>query len=175
MQNGSNEQSAFSVGQVFVDFFGLGSQRTLTLVNGRRFVSSNTPATTSTPSVVTASGLQVDTNNIPVSLIDRVETIAVGGAPIYGADAIAGTVNIIMKQDFEGMDIRSNYGISAEDQMEETAFSVTWGINSGDGKGNIVVGIEHSDREGMIQSDMPHLAKGWQFRDTGDPNFSQTL
>ena len=46
LQNGSNEQSAFSVGQVFVDFFGLGSQRTLTLVNGRRFVSSNTPATT---------------------------------------------------------------------------------------------------------------------------------
>ncbi len=175
LQNGSNEQSAFSVGQVFVDFFGLGSQRTLTLVNGRRFVSSNTPATTSTPSVVTASGLQVDTNNIPVSLIDRVETIAVGGAPIYGADAIAGTVNIIMKQDFEGMDLRTNYGISDEDQMEETSFSVTWGINSGDGKGNIVVGIEHSDRQGMIQSDMPHLAEGWQFRDTGDQDYSETL
>ena len=174
-QNGTNEQSAFSVGQVFVDFFGIGSQRTLTLVNGRRFVSSNTPATSSTALVTTTSGLQVDMNNIPVSLIDRVETVAVGGAPIYGADAIAGTVNVIMKQDFEGFDIRSNYGISAEDEMEETSFSVAWGVNSGDGKGNIVLAVEHSDRAGMVQSDMPHLARGWQFRDTNDPDFDQTL
>ena len=175
IQNGSNEQSAQSVGQVFVDFFGLGSQRTLTLVNGRRFVSSNTPATSSTALVTTTSGLQVDMNNIPITLIDRVETIAVGGAPIYGADAIAGTVNVIMKQDFEGFDIRSNYGISAEDEMEETTFSVAWGVNSGDGDGNIVMAVEHSDRAGLIQSDMPHLAKGWQFRDTGHATFANTL
>jgi outer membrane receptor protein involved in Fe transport len=175
LQNGSNEQSAFSVGQVFVDFFGLGSQRTLTLVNGRRFVSSNTPATSNTALVTTTSGLQVDMNNIPISLIDRVETIAVGGAPIYGADAIAGTVNVIMKRDFEGFEIRSNYGVSDESEMEETMFSMAWGVNSGDDRGNIVLAVEYSDRAGMIQSDMPHLAAGWQYRDTGDPNFTNTL
>jgi outer membrane receptor protein involved in Fe transport len=174
-QNGTNEQSAQSVGQVFVDFFGLGSQRTLTLVNGRRFVSSNTPATTSTALVTTTSGLQVDMNNIPISLIERVETIAVGGAPIYGADAIAGTVNVIMKQNFEGFDIRTNYGVSDEGEMEETTFSAAWGANSGDGKGNLVLAFEHSDRAGMIQTDMPHLAAGWQFRDTDDPDFTNTL
>jgi iron complex outermembrane receptor protein len=174
-QNGTNEQSAQSVGQVFVDFFGIGSQRTLTLVNGRRFVSSNTPATSSTSLVTTTSGLQVDMNNIPIALIDRVETIAVGGAPIYGADAIAGTVNVIMKQNFEGFNIRSNYGISDASEMEETSFSVAWGANSDDGKGNVVLAFEHSDRAGMIQADMPHLARGWQFRDTGDPNFTNTL
>jgi len=175
IQNGSNEQSQFSVGQVFVDFFGLGSQRTLTLVNGRRFVSSNTPATTSTALVTTTSGLQVDMNNIPVSLIDRIETIAVGGAPIYGADAIAGTVNVILKDDFEGFELRSNYGISSEDEMEEVMGAITWGTNTPDGRGNIVLSIEHIDREGMIQSDMPHLAEGWQFRETGDPDFLNTL
>ena len=175
IQNGSNEQSAFSVGQVFVDFFGLGSQRTLTLVNGRRFVSSNTPATTSTALVTTTSGLQVDMNNIPLALIDRVETVAVGGAPIYGADAIAGTVNIIMKQDFEGFELSSNYGVSSEGEMEELRSSVIWGLDSGDGRGNVVLAIEHSDRDGMIQSDMPHLAEGWQFRDNGDPDFQQVL
>ncbi len=71
-------QSSFSVGQNFVNFFGLGSQRTLTLVNGRRFVSSNSPSLF----VGANAGLQVDLNVIPASLIDRVETIAVGGAPI---------------------------------------------------------------------------------------------
>ena len=175
LQNGSNEQSAQSVGQVFVDFFGLGSQRTLTLVNGRRFVSSNTPALSSTALVTTTSGLQVDMNNIPVSLIDRIETIAVGGAPIYGADAIAGTVNIIMKQDFEGFEIRSNYGVSDEDLLEETTASFAWGVNSGDGRGNIVLSLEVSDRAGAIGSDAPHLDRGWQFRDTGDPDFTNTL
>ena len=175
LQNGSNEQSQYSVGQVFVDFFGLGSQRTLTLVNGRRFVSSNTPATSSTALVTTTSGLQVDMNNIPISLIDRIETVAVGGAPIYGADAIAGTVNVIMRQDFEGFEIRSNYGVSSESELEETTASVAWGVNTADEKGNVVLAVEYSDRDGMIQSDMPHLARGWQFRDTGDATFSQTL
>ena len=175
IQNGSNEQSQYSVGQVFADFFGLGSQRTLTLVNGRRFVSSNTPATTSTALVTTTSGLQVDLNNIPITLIDRIETVAVGGAPIYGADAIAGTVNVIMRQDFEGFEIRSNYGISSESELEEMTGSFAWGVNTGDGRGNVVLAVEHSDRAGLFQAEMPHLARGWQFRDTGDANFQQTL
>ena len=175
LQNGSNEQSQYSVGQVFADFFGLGSQRTLTLVNGRRFVSSNTPATTSTALVTTTSGLQVDLNNIPISLIDRIETVAVGGAPIYGADAIAGTVNVIMRQDFEGFEIRSNYGASSESELAEVTGSFAWGVNTGDGRGNVVVAVEHSDRDGLVQSEMPHLNRGWQFRDTGDANFQQTL
>ena len=73
-------QGRFGVGQSFADFFSLGSQRTLTLVNGRRVVSSN-PATVfyGGPS----PGSQVDLNIIPTLLIDRVETVAVGGAPIY--------------------------------------------------------------------------------------------
>lgn len=67
-------QSPFGAGQTFVDFFGLGSQRTLVLVDGRRFVSSNT-ATIFGP---VSPGTQVDLNNIPTSLIERIETVTVG-------------------------------------------------------------------------------------------------
>ena len=164
-------QSAFSVGQNFVNLYGLGSQRTLTLVNGRRFVSGNSPSLF----VGANAGSQVDLNMIPTVLVDRIETISIGGAPIYGADAIAGTVNVIMKQDFEGFDIRTSYGVSQEDEMEETVFSVAWGANTADGRGNVSMAVEHSDREGMIELDMPHHREGWQFRETGDPNFDLTL
>ncbi len=158
-------QQSQSVGQNFVNFFGLGSQRTLTLVNGRRFVSSNSPALF----VGANAGLQVDLNVIPASLIERIETIAVGGAPIYGADAIAGTVNVIMKDDFEGFDIGTSYGVSSESDMEETEFSVVWGANTADGRGNVVMSVEYTDRKGMIESDRDHHRAGWQFREPADP------
>ena len=81
---GDAYQSSSGVGQNIVSLFGLGSQRTLTLVNGRRFVSSNSPQ-----NGAGADGLQVDTNNIPILLLDRVEVNNVGGASVYGADAVA--------------------------------------------------------------------------------------
>jgi outer membrane receptor protein involved in Fe transport len=164
-------QGSQSVGQSFVNLYGLGSQRTLTLVNGRRFVAGNSPSL----AIGANAGAQVDLNMIPTALVDRIETISIGGAPIYGADAIAGTVNVIMKSDFEGLEFRSSYGQSAEGEMEETVFSLAWGANSADGRGNVTLGVEHSDREGMIESDMPHLQTGWQFREQGDPNFDLSL
>src|SRR5579872_6880091 len=104
-----NTQGGFGIAQSFVDLYSLGSQRTLTLVNGRRFVSSNT---SSLNNGATSPGQQVDLNVIPVQLIDRVETISVGGAPIYGADAVAGTVNIILKKNFEGFNVDAQTGVS---------------------------------------------------------------
>ena len=166
-------QSAYSVGQNFVNFFGLGSQRTLTLVNGKRFVSS------STPSLFTdqAPGLQVDLNAIPTSMVERIETIAVGGAPVYGADAIAGTVNVILKDDFEGLEISTSYGEALDEgDLEETTFELLWGGNFADGRGNVVVGIEINDREGAIESDRAHLNEGWQWRtETEDTGFQRRL
>ena len=165
------DQGTFSTGQNFVNLYGLGSQRTLTLVNGRRFVPGNSPSLF----VGANAGSQVDLNMIPTALVERIETISIGGAPIYGADAIAGTVNVIMKRDFEGFELRSNYGVSQENEMEETVFSLAWGANSADGRGNVSLAFEHSDRAGMIESDMPHLAAGWQFRENFDPVFRQVL
>jgi iron complex outermembrane receptor protein len=102
-------QSGFGVGQSFANFFSLGSQRTLTLVDGRRFVPGNSP---SIFGATGNGGEQVDLNSIPTQLIDRVEAVAVGGAPIYGSDAIAGTVNIILKHDYEGLDVDAQGGTS---------------------------------------------------------------
>jgi len=87
--DGSNSGS----GQQYPELFGLGTGRTLTLVNGRRFAT-------------TSSGLgdaQVDANIIPTGLIDRIEVVQAGGAAVYGSDAIAGVVNYILKDNFEGL------------------------------------------------------------------------
>src|SRR3546814_2478206 len=97
--------------------FSLGSQRTLTLVNGRRFVSANSAAASGNAS----AGSQVDLNLIPTGLVDRVETIAIGGAPIYGSDAIAGTVNIILKDNFDGLQISGLAGLNEDGDSSQYA------------------------------------------------------
>lgn len=146
----STAQGTHSVGQTFVNFFGLGSQRTLTLVNGRRFVSSNS-ATGSRGGV--APGSQVDLNVIPVGLIDHVETVSIGGAPVYGSDAIAGTVNIILKDDFEGIQGSAQYGLTEDGDGEGTTFRLLMGGNFGEDRGNAVVSLEHNEQDGLLLSD----------------------
>jgi outer membrane receptor protein involved in Fe transport len=132
-------QSSFGVGQSFANFFSLGSQRTLTLVDGRRFVPANSP---SIFGATGNGGEQVDLNVIPTMLIDRVETVAVGGAPIYGSDAIAGTVNIILKHDFEGFDIDAQGGASQHGGGDEARLRLLGGKNFADGRGNIELSAE---------------------------------
>jgi len=149
-------QSAQGVGQTFVNFFGLGSQRTLTLVNGRRFVSSNS-ANGTRGSV--GPGSQVDLNLIPAGLVERVETIAIGGAPVYGSDAIAGTVNIILKDKFEGLQTSAQYGVTERGDGESKTYRVLMGGNFGDDRGNAVVGIEYNEQDGILLSKrMPYGA-----------------
>ena len=114
----ANTQAGFGIAQSFVDLYGLGSQRTLVLINGRRFVSSSTASLNGAGgqyNPVGGPGQQVDLNVVPTKLIDRVETVSVGGAPIYGADAISGTVNIILKKDFQGVDLDAQVGVSNQE------------------------------------------------------------
>ena len=146
---GASQGGAFGSGQNFVNFLGLGSQRTLVLVNGRRFVSSNT-ASIFGPA---ALGLQVDLNSINTKLIDRVETIAIGGAPIYGSDAIAGTVNVILKRNYEGIDLDGQNGVSQRGDAEEYRIRALAGHNFADGRGNITVAGEYNIGKGLLYSD----------------------
>lgn len=134
-------QSSQNLGQNFANAFGLGSQRTLTLINGRRTVGQNTPTSVGTGA---GGGLQVDLNIIPTALIDRVETVFIGGAPIYGTDAIAGTVNIILKNDFEGFSADAQYGIDQRGDAENFRVRGLWGANTSDGKGNVTIAAEYS-------------------------------
>lgn len=143
-------QSESLVGQNHLNFLGLGSQRTLTLVNGRRFVSSNPPGGEGA-----GSGLQVDFNVIPMALIDRIETIGIGGSPIYGSDAVAGTINVILKDDYEGFDITGQYGLTGEGDSEEYRFQIVTGGNFADGRGNVTLAAEYSKQEGLHNFDRP--------------------
>ena len=158
-QNGNN------IGQNFVNAFGLGSQRTLTLINGRRTVSQS--AVTTGAIGTAGSGLQVDLNTIPTALIDRVETIFTGGAPIYGSDAIAGTVNVILKDDFEGFNFDAEYGISGEGDAESYRFRALVGGNFADGRGNVVVSMEYAKQDGLLTERRPFFGNGSAFR--GNP------
>ena len=140
-----NQQSAFSVGQSFVDLFSLGSQRTLTLVDSRRFVSSNTASLAG----ATSPGSQVDFNVIPVQLIDHLETVTVGGAPQYGADAIAGTVNVILKHDYQGLDMQAQTGVSNDGDAWNYRLSALGGRNFASGRGNVELVVEYTKSTGL--------------------------
>lgn len=150
-----DQQARLGIAQSFANFFSLGSQRTLTLVNGLRYVSSNSVAGGSNA----APGSQVDLNLIPVNLIDHIETIAIGGAPVYGADAIAGTVNIILKDHFQGVEATGQYGESGHGDAQSRMFSVLLGGNFDENRGNAVLSVDYtkqnplrySDRYGLLQ------------------------
>jgi iron complex outermembrane receptor protein len=139
-------QSNFGVGQSFPEFFSQGSQRTLVLVDGRRFVPANAP-TIFGPTA--SGGEQVDLDVIPTQLIDKIETIAIGGAPIYGSDAIAGTVNIILKHDYTGLDVDASAGISGLGDARRQRLRLLAGENFADDRGNIEVSAEIANSAGL--------------------------
>ncbi|HZD52166.1 MAG TPA: TonB-dependent receptor, partial [Woeseiaceae bacterium] len=137
--------SASGPGQQFPNLFGLGPGRTLTLVNGRRFVTSS-------------SGLgdsQVDANVIPVGLIDRVEIVQAGGAVVYGSDAIAGVVNYILQDDFEGLELDAQGGRSSFDDYPVYSLRGTGGRNFAEGRGNVAVNVEWSKSDPLAFADRP--------------------
>ena len=147
-ENGTGNQGGLGAGQQIASNFGLGSDRTITLVNSRRFVGSQAPVSSSA-----GSGLAVDLNNIPTALIDRIEIVPVGGAAVYGADAIAGVINYVLKEDFEGAEIRFNqedyHGITKDNFVE-----LTLGGNFDNGKGNIVVSMLVEDKDDLYGRDL---------------------
>jgi iron complex outermembrane receptor protein len=131
-----------AAGRDFISLFNLGSQRTLTLVNGRRFVGSN-------PAGAGAGGNQVDINNIPTGLVDRVETVQATGGAVYGSDAIAGVVNIILKKNYEGLEIDGQTGISDRGDYRRQLGRVTAGKNFLDGRANVAINLEYSKTDSL--------------------------
>ena len=167
-------QSGFGQGQSFVNVLGLGSQRTLTLVNSKRFVSSNT-ASIFGP---TGAGSQVDLNVVPTKLVERIETIAVGGAPIYGADAISGTINVILKSDYEGFEVDGQYGLATRGDGVNYRVRALAGTSFADGRGNVTIAGEYNKGDGLVYNDRSVLTEpGYFFRNASDPSlgFSQEL
>jgi outer membrane receptor protein involved in Fe transport len=122
-----------------IDLRGLGSQRTLILINGRR--------------VLRLGGADggADVNAIPASAVERIEVLTVGASSVYGSDAIAGVVNFIMRKDFEGMQATIDYGISDRRDGQRQGGSFTFG-QVGD-KGNIVAGVSYNKFEDVSSGD----------------------
>ena len=139
-------QGGFGQGVNFVNNLGLGSNRTLTLVNSRRFVSSNVPTLFNQGT----AGVQVDLNVIPSALIDRIDTVSIGGAPIYGSDAIAGTVNVILKTNFDGIELSGVSGISEEGDAFNYNASLIVGHNFLDGRANITASFVRDGQDGLL-------------------------
>lgn len=137
-----------------IDLRGLGSNRTLVLVNGRRFVASNFQG-------------EVDINNIPASLIERVDIVTGGASAIYGSDAIAGVVNFIMKRDFEGFEIGGQYSATDGFNAEMYDTNITAGTNFADGRGNIVFYGSYSKRHSLLQGERKFSREA--LGDTGGP------
>ncbi len=129
-----------SGGNARVNLRGLGSARTLVLVNGRRMIASGTGAAAS-----------VDLNTIPVSMIQRIEILKDGASAVYGTDAVSGVVNVILKRDYEGFEMNVQTGMSGEGDAEESSIDFTLGASSD--KGNIVIGVQYTDRGEASQAD----------------------
>jgi outer membrane receptor protein involved in Fe transport len=131
---GNSTRYIGTAGLGLMDLRGMGYDRTLVLVNGRRHVGAN-PGSTS-----------VDVNTIPVEWIERVEVITGGASAIYGADAVAGVVNFIMKKNYEGFEARAQKGIAGEGGFNRGFVSATAGTNFADGRGNVAVAVEYSEQ-----------------------------
>lgn len=141
-------QSAFGQGVNFINNFGLGTNRTLTLVNGRRVVSANTPSLFGPA----APGLQVDLNIIPTALVKQIDIASTAGAPVYGSDAIAGTVNIILDDQYEGLYLNGTTSITEEGDGFSYRFEGVYGTSFADNRGHLQVSSFYTQTDGILQT-----------------------
>jgi outer membrane receptor protein involved in Fe transport len=142
--------SASGNGQTFPNLFGLGAGRTLTLVNGRRFVTSS-------------SGLGdrvVDTNIIPIGLVSHLDVVQAGGAAVYGSDAIAGVINYVLKDKFEGLELDAQYGQSSRGDYPVPSLRATFGRNFFGGRANLAADLEYFKTDSLLDYDRPRSNLG---------------
>ncbi len=154
-------QAGFGQGVNFINNFGLGSNRTLTLINGRRVVSSNLPSVFSAG----GPGLQVDLNVIPTALVERVDIVSTAGAPVYGSDAISGTVNLILDDDYEGLSLNATSGITEQGDNFFYRLEGVYGTSFADGRGNIQISSFYTETDGVLQSQREFFVEGLESRD----------
>ena len=133
---GSRNNSNINTGRGSgVNLRGLGTESTLTVVNGRR-------------STTNSDGTFVDISLIPLVAVERIEVLADGASAIYGSDAVAGVVNVILRDDYEGAETRLRYGTVTDGGQEEfqasQAFGKSWGA------GNAIVAYEYYNRDALL-------------------------
>ncbi|MDH4109513.1 MAG: TonB-dependent receptor [Gammaproteobacteria bacterium] len=166
---------AGDVGEAILQLRGMGTERTLVLVNGRRHVAG------------VAGSQAVDVNSIPSALVERVEVLTGGASAIYGADAVTGVVNFILRDDYEGLEFNAQAGLSADGDGGKYNLNGLWGKNFAGGKANFTVSVDYSTRDNILFGDrdefrdngysrgQPNPALRFQNGDIGSstPNFAQ--
>lgn len=125
-------QADSPAGSAAASLRGLGSSATLTLVNGRRIAAS---------SFASGSESFIDINAIPVAAVERVEVLTTGASAIYGADAVAGVVNFVLREDFDGVRISASYGDSQRGTDEARMYT------------NLITGFRGERTRGMLVID----------------------
>ncbi len=175
LANQGGEVSNGSSGTATIDLRGIGPQRTLVLINGRRL----NPASSTQPTA--------DLNNIPTAMVDRIEVLTGGASAVYGADAVAGVVNFIFRKNFEGVEFGTQYGgtdhenddermrglIASQALLNPNEFALpdehvndgrivtAWGImgaNSADGRGNVTMYAQYRHSQPILQSERDYTA-----------------
>lgn len=153
-------------GTATIDLRGLGAVRTLVLVNGKRYMQS-------------AQNNTVDLNTIPSALIKQVEVLTGGASAVYGSDALAGVVNFVLIDDFEGVELNAQYGTSTKGDAQKWNVDATVGGNFADGRGNVVLHTSFARRDATLANarDFSFYALGDNMVQPGtmDPDFGNSV
>ena len=138
---------------------GLGDARTLILLNGRRLAPSGVEGAPSAPTL----------NLIPASLVQRYEVLLDGASSVYGSDAVAGVTNIIMRKDFDGLEMDVYYNHPDHDKGKNYTATAAWGMNFD--RGMFGIGLEYADIEEIRLRDRPWTAecdRNWEITTSGE-------
>lgn len=146
-QGGATSGNTNAAGIYTADLRGLGPARTLVLVNGRRFVPVN-------------PDLLVDLSTIPEALVKRVEVVTGGASAVYGSDAVAGVVNFILDESFEGLEADYSSAITERGDGLRHKVSLTYGGNFADGRGNLATNISYHQQDQVLAGDRAFSAVG---------------
>lgn len=145
---GNSSRFIGTAGLNILDLRGLGTSRTLVLVNGKRHITAS------------PGDYIVDVNTIPSDLLERVDIVTGGNSAVYGSDAVAGVVNFVLKRNFEGLNFRGQGAISSRGNRGNYFVSGTWGKNFADGRGNIAIAAEYAKAEPLYFFQRDDLSGG---------------
>ncbi len=132
----------------YPDLRGIGSQRTLVLVNGRRHVPTFSDGT-------------VDLGVIPAILLKRSEVVTGGASASWGSGAVAGVINLILKNDLQGVEGTAQRGISSRGDSENFLVALAAGTGFADGRGHVLIGGEYSEDKGVRSLQQPYRSRPW--------------
>ena len=135
----------FSGGQSYSDLRGLGPNRSLVMLDGRRLMSSSPDGA-------------IDLNTIPSSLIGSVEIITGGASAAYGSDAVAGVVNFKLRDNLDGLELSAKKGITSQGDGPTTSLSAAFGAKFAEDRGHFLFALEYADRGTVAGADRPFFA-----------------